>query len=200
MVASVPEVAASRLAGVTGKDLAAVAPGLHAQMAQIATRGASYLAAHMPAPPTNPDSITPQLDEPPPISQADLSHYADRVEGVENPLSLVDDLKRNKVSPEKVDAVKAVYPELYERIRANVFTQLSERTEPVPHSQRLVLDLALGGNGALEPSLKPSSLAVMKQVAAFTASAGKPPPGGKVPNVANIFSTRTAQISGAARR
>lgn len=196
MVASVPEVASSRLAALTGRDLPAVAPGLNAAMAAVASRGAQYLSANLPAPPTDPDSITPQLDEPPPVSESDLARYADRVEGVENPLSLVDDLHHGKVSPEKTDAVKTVYPVIFERIRASVFVQLAERKTPVPYQQRLLLDLALDGNGTLEPSLRPGALAVMKAAnAAVQQSAKQPPASGKVPHVANLFATRTAQLA-----
>lgn len=195
-VATVPEVAESRLAGITGQALPAVAPGLNAAMAQVAMRGAQYLQANMPAPPTDPDSITPQLDSPPPVSATDLARYADRVEGVENPLSLVDDLKKGMVSPEKVEAVKTVWPTIFERIRANVFAQLAERKEPVPFHQRLLLDIALDGNGALEPALRPDNMAIMKRANDAALKAGQPPPAsGRVPKIAGVFSTRTAQIA-----
>lgn len=195
-VAAVPEVAASRLAGITGQELPTVAPGLHAAMAAVATRGAQYLASNMPAPPIDPDSVTPHLDTPPPVSSADLARYADRVDGVANPLSLVDDLAHGNVSPDKVDAVKTVYPTLFDRIREHVFSQLAQRTEPVPYHQRLLLDLALDGNGALEPSLKPSSLAVMKAANLAAAKAAAPPSAsGKVPHIAGMFTTRSAQIT-----
>lgn len=196
MVAANPEVAASRLAGITGNQLAAVAPGLHAQMAQIVARGANYLLANMPAPPVDPDSITPQLDERPPIATTDLHVYANRVEGVENPLSLVDDLKAGKAAPEKTDAVKTVHPNVFERIRANVFAQLADRKEPVPYHQRLLLDLALDGGGSLEPSLKPQNLRIMDMANKAVAASAKPPPAsGRVPKISGLFSTRSAQIS-----
>lgn len=196
MVAANPEVAASRLASMTGPNVAAVAPGLHAQMAAIVSRGANYLLANMPAPPTDPDSITPQLDTPPPLSETDMHIYANRVEGVENPLSLVDDLKHNKASAEKTDAVKTVHPNIFERIRANVFAQLADRKEPVPYHQRLLLDLALDGGGSLEPSLKPQNLRIMDAANRAVAASAKPPPAsGRVPKISGLFSTRSAQIS-----
>lgn len=195
-VAAMPEVAAERLGGITGKTLPTVAPGLHAQMAAVTTRAAQYLAANMPAPPTDPNSITPHLDSPPPVSQSDLYTYANRVEGVQEPLTLLEDLSKGYVSPEKVEAVQQVWPQLYDRMRTAVFGQLAQRTEPVPYEQRKLLDVALSGGGSLEPSLRPDSLWVMQQAGkAAQQQAGGGKPSAPAPKVGGMLSTRSDQIA-----
>lgn len=200
-VAAVPDVAASRLAGITGQHLQTVAPGLHASMAAVTVRAANYLKDNMPAPPTDPDSVTPQLDEPPPVSHADLETYADRVEGVEDPLSLMDDLDKGSVSPEKVDAIKNVWPELFARMRQATFNSLSQRTKeqgPIDHDRLLMLDLALDANGAIEPSLRPESLAIMKQASEYQAQQQKqnnPRPSGAAPKLGNMVATQSDRIA-----
>ncbi len=201
-LASNPQKLADRLQAITGTTLPTVAPGLHMAMAAVASRAANYLSTNLPAPPTDPDSITPQLDEAPPVSVADMRSYADRVEGVEDPLSLIDDLHENDVSPEKVDAVKTVWPELFQRMRQTTFDNLAQRTEkqgPVPYEQRKTLDLALDGNGALEPSLRADSLAVMKQTFQYQQQqlkqrAPRPSSGGS-PKLGNMLATRSDQIA-----
>lgn len=198
-VASVPDVAASRLSGITGKNLPVVAPGLNAAMAAVAVRGAQYLKSNMPCAPSDPDSITPQLDSPPPASRSDLHVYANRVEGVENPLSLLDDLNKGHVSPEKVEAIKAVWPVLFDRIKQATFASLAQRTEPVPYRKRQLLDMTLDGNGALEPSLRPDSLAIMKQANDYQAQqlkekAQRPASGGS-PQIGNMLQTSADRIA-----
>lgn len=198
-VATVPDVAASRISGLTGKTLPIVAPGLHAQIAAIGTRAASYLSANLPAPPTDPHSITPQLDSPPPVSRADLHIYANRVEGVEHPLSLLDDLNDGHVSPEKVEAVKAVWPQLFERMRQATFASLAQRKEQVPYKQRQALDLALDGAGTLEPSYSAESLQLMAQANEFQQKQLKQKPqrpsSGGTPQIGNMLQTSADRIS-----
>lgn len=194
LVASNPDVTQQRLAKITGDTLPTVAPGLNADMASVAVRGAQYLAANMPAAPTNPESITPQLDEPPPVGHADLARYADRVEGVQDPISLLRDLNNGYVSPEKRDAVQAVWPQIFENMRQTVFTHLAELNEPVPHNKRVLLDLALDGKGSLEPSLRPQSLSVMRLVNEQTMKQ-QPRARGPVPQLSKMFETRSQQIA-----
>lgn len=194
-MATMPEVAASGLLGLTGGNLPGVAPKLNAAMAATVARAASYLQANAPAPAHDPNSITPHLADPPPVSDADLNTYAKRVEGVTNPLSLLADLERGNVSPVKVEAVKTVWPQLYEGMRAKVFAELTMRTTPVPREARKVLDIALDANGLIEPSLSPRFLATMQQVGAQTEQPPQGPQPGPTTNVASTLSTRSEQIA-----
>lgn len=198
-IASVPDVAASRLSGITGQTLPTVAPGLNAEMAAVGLRGAQYLKANMPCPPSDPDSITPQLESPPPAARSDLHIYANRVEGVEDPLSLLDDLNRGRVSPEKVEAVKAVWPLLFMRMRQATFASLAERKEKVPYHKRQLLDMTLDGGGALEPSYRTASLSIMKQANEFQEKqlkekAPRPASGGS-PKAGNMLQTSADRIA-----
>jgi hypothetical protein len=196
--AAMPEQTAARLASITGPTLPTVAPGLHADMSEIAGRATNYMAANMPAPPTNPESITPQLDEPPPIAHSEINRYADRAEGVEDPLSILDDLSRGYVSPEKVDAVKNVWPELFERMRQTVFLNLAQRTKeqgPIPHEQRVLLDLTLDGNGSLEPSLRRESLQVMQFVRSQIGQQPQMPKPQRMPQLSKLYETRSSRLA-----
>ena len=196
LVASNPDVAQDRLGRLTGQELQSVAPGLHTEMAQVAARGAAYLSQNLPAPATDPESITPHLDQPPPVSHSDLARYADRVEGVENPLSFLADLLEGKVSPEKRDAVKVVWPQVFEAMRQTVFAHLAEATTEVPYDKRKQLDLALDAKGALEPSMRPGSLKVMQAVfKSVSESRAQPRARGPVPQVSKMFETRSSRLA-----
>jgi len=165
-----------QIASTVGPDGATVAPGLVLAAGQVAARAASYLRSIAPAPATDPDSITPHLDPPVPVSPAALEAYALAVEGVENPLSMLEDLEHGEAYPEKIDAVRLVWPELYERMRETTFAALAEVGKPVPYEQRIVFELALGGGGQLEPSLRPEALELMRSL-----SAPQEKPGGGMP-------------------
>jgi hypothetical protein len=167
MLSASPGVAQERMTRITGTTLPVVAPGLHAAMAGAAGRAAEYLRSHLPSPASDPDSITPQLKTAPPISVGDMHAYSYRLEGVTDPLSLVDDLESGRVAAEKIDAVKNVHPETYEAIRRNIFASLSETQQHVPYEKRMLLDLVLEGGGALEPSLRPESRSAMQQAAEY---------------------------------
>jgi hypothetical protein len=199
-VASSPDVALSRMQGITGNTLPLYAPGVHAEMIATAQRAANYLSSKAPAPAQDPNSITPQVKSAPPVSIADTRTYAARVEGVENPLSLLDDLNSTKgPRAEKVEAVREVHPELYEQMRQSVFTHLAERTTPVPYRQRVTLDITLNAGGTLAPSLNPKNLAVMQMAGKSLAAQVGKAPRGPSPKVSGMLSTRSQQISGGPR-
>lgn len=196
-VATDPHVAAERLGRMLGPEIANAAPGLYGAMAAASARAAAYLAEKLPSPPTDPESVTPHLDAPPPVSPMDLHAYAERVEGVEAPMSLLADLNKGRVSPEKVEAVKAVHPELFETMRSMVWARLADRTKedgPLSYAKRRVLDLALDGDGALEPSLRPSSLAVMAEVGR-QASQQQQKTTAQFPQISKSIAPMTAQLS-----
>ncbi len=193
-VATNPVEAMNRVESMVGQELAVASPRLAIAMAAVTTRAATYLATHMPAPPSDPGSAAPHLDDPPPVSQSDLYAYAERVEGVEQPMTLLDDLARGHVSPEKVDAVRTVYPELLDVMRQIVFARLADRTTPLTTTQRLMLDITLDAQGAFDPSLRPASLQVMRGVAQKLAASGPPQRGG-APNVSKMLTPRSQQIA-----
>jgi hypothetical protein len=128
---------------------------------------AQYLQSHLPGPAHDPNSITPHVAGRVPVSEGDIKRYAQRLEGATDPLSILADMERGHVSPEKIDAVRVLWPELHESLRRNVIASLQERTEPVPYAKRVVLDRVLDARGAIEPSRRPTSRAAMDQAAQY---------------------------------
>lgn len=195
-VNSNPELAAARLADVTGSTLPAVAPRAHARMAMQASKVASYLQSKMPAPARDPNSITPHLDEPPPVSDKDLYDYSQRYEGATEPLSLLEDIARGDVDPLKVEAVRECWPQVYAGIQTKIFAELMTRTKPVPPEARRMLDLVLNANGAIEPTASPEFQATI-QMAAESVMQQPQPRGasGTVPRVSKTMQTRSARLA-----
>jgi hypothetical protein len=146
-------------------ELAEVAPRLSAAIAQKAATGAGYLIQTAPAGTNRLDSLTPHLESPQ-VSDGEIQKWADRWSGVQAPLSILDDLKAGKLSRAKVEAVKAVYPRLYEAIRWGVMDQMSRARVKPPYQTRLQLDTLLELNGAAEPSVAPAFLGLTAQAEA----------------------------------
>lgn len=75
-------------------------------------------------------------------SSTQLAKFERYVEAAEHPLNILEDLKTGTVSPEQVETLKAVYPDLYKRIQSSVMEQVST-AENIPYSKRLQLGLLL---------------------------------------------------------
>lgn len=128
------------------------------QLAQAATgatqRAAAYLASKLPAGAVSVNVFSPAKMETS-ISDEDLHKFATAWDTVNNPLGILDDLQKNMLTAEQVEAVKVVYPELFMQIQNKVREALTKVKEPPPYSTRVQLDLLLDLNGTGEPSLAP---------------------------------------------
>lgn len=128
------------------------------QLAQAATaatqRANSYLASKIPSGAVSVNIFSPAKYETA-ISDEDLHKFATAWNTVNNPLAILDDIRDNMLTVEQVEAVKVVYPELFQQIQLKVREQLTKLKEPPPYSTRLQLDLLLDLNGAGEPSMTP---------------------------------------------
>ena len=70
-------------------------------------------------------------------SKAEIAEWSRYVRAAENPLTLLEDLNARNITPEAVEAVKTLYPELFEYFKGEVMEQLSEHRAPLPYQDRL---------------------------------------------------------------
>ena len=151
---------ASGGAGAQARVAAAMGPGFEAtpQLTQAATvaaqRGAQYLMSQIPGGSKAPTVFEPSRTLPP--SELEMQIFAQKYQAVSNPLSVIDDLRRGTVTHAQIDAIKTVYPELYQQIQTKTMegiTKLDQQGKRMPFDDRLILDLFLDLNGAGEPTL-----------------------------------------------
>lgn len=122
--------------------------------AEVAKRGADYLLAHAPVKPReiDPHDLTPQLKDikPDPVQ---LIEYGQRVQVVEDPTSVFDELEQGTLTPTHVDALRTVYPAIYEQMRTNVWDELTSAKEKPGYYQRIQLGTLLDvpADKSLEP-------------------------------------------------
>jgi hypothetical protein len=114
---------------------------------------AKYLSDHIPKPirintPFKQVKWTPGDQE--------LSRFERRVHAIQNPLSVIDDLVDGSLTPETIDAVKVVYPKLFENIQGRVMKYFMDNPQTVSYNNRIKLSLLL--DMPLDDALKPENI------------------------------------------
>lgn len=140
-MASNPDAQASHMARVTD-NMSDHAPNTAAALSMVSARGTAYLASQLPGGHIDPRSLTPHLEKRR-VSDIEADQWLRRYEAVENPLGVIDDMRKGKLSREAVEAMKVVYPKIYQQMQGEVMTQLVERTTPLAYAQKLQLGLLL---------------------------------------------------------
>lgn len=131
------------------------APATMAAAQRSAARTTEYLASTMPKPRVPKGSLMPRSQAVPPTS-TEMSAWLRRERAANDPLSLVDDMKRGTLTPESVDAVKATSPALFEQMRRQALAYVEERDvagKPLDYGQRVQLGVLFGvpTDATLEP-------------------------------------------------
>jgi hypothetical protein len=114
-------------------------------------------------------------------SQAEISKFNRYYQAVEDPTSILKQAAAGTLTPEAVEAVKAVYPELYDRMSQAALEKISSHRGPVPYRSKLMLSFMLGTD--LDGTLNPASIA--RNQATIRGPSAKAPdslPGGPQPN------------------
>lgn len=136
----------------------AVSPRAADQLETIAVRRIEYLSSIMPrrpdiaGGPVGPDRYQP--------SELEIRSWARSVAAVEDPRGVLERAASGQVTPEDVDALRNVYPELLADFTAQVAAELPALRETLPYVRRLSLSLLTGV--AVDPALDPAVLSVLQ--------------------------------------
>jgi len=135
------------------QELDAVAPGLGQATAERVVAAQEFLLSKLPTRPPRP-SLQPSMErerEPPFDEQQRWLRY---VRAVNDPLSVLEDARRGKLRAEGVEALQAVFPSLYQGLRAQVQAAVGERGSRLDYDTRLrlggLLDLPTDPSRELE--------------------------------------------------
>jgi hypothetical protein len=90
-------------------------------------------------------------------SQSDLNTFFKYYNTIQKPASVLDSVKNHTVSKEEIEALKSVYPQFYDAMRASVLQQAATLKEKPDYQKRLALSLFLGQN--VDSSTKPVMIA-----------------------------------------
>ena len=111
----------------------------------------------------------------------------------DDPTTLVRDLRDRKVTPEAIEAVKAVYPALYEDIRKRLgaeVARLESKGKRLPYVDRVNTSLVLGE--PVDHTMIPSVLRAIQAGYAAQVPQDKP---NRAPNIAAAFETESAKVA-----
>jgi len=151
-----PEALLMRVAENMGDD-AMNSPRLAIETQAAVMRGLSFLESKIPKDPYNP-GVYPDDFVPSPV---EMSHYGDYVQAVMKPKIILKQMADGNINPRTVEAIKAVYPKLYDDLLTQVTGQLM-KPEKASFQARVQLGILFG-----IPSVKamqPDYLARMAQL------------------------------------
>lgn len=123
-----------RVYDAVGEDAAESLPVTTQAMFDTAQRAVGFLESKMPKDPYNqglyPDKFVPSF--------AELDKYANYSRAVMKPKTILKELESGNIKPETVEAVKAVYPRMYESVVAAVSNELLEEKK-ISYDKRIQL-------------------------------------------------------------
>jgi gas vesicle protein len=180
----------------TMRGVSDYAPGVAMGIAGTHARAMQFLAAKLPPiPRTQLSVLQPQLTghvlAP---SQVDkLSRY---IGAIEDPVEIIEDMRTGLLTPESVEAIQAVYPDLYASMRSMAILEVASAKEPLSHTAVVRLSLLFGfaGSPTLEPAFQMTHSAIMEQRQQTEAQGPAPAPPGNAPDMTANSQTQSQRL------
>lgn len=120
-------------------ETADLAPGVAVSMTQTAQRAVAYLAESSQEPPKAGPLAADWVP-----TEAERYEFAQKLEVVENPMSVLRFAAAGTLVPEQWRALSAVYPFLAQQIRDEALERMADPPANVPYKARLMLDIVTG--------------------------------------------------------
>lgn len=177
------------------------APMLSQSLAATAARGAQHLLDTMPRSRRRALDPIDEIDAKR-VSDTEISQWLDRVDAVENPLGVIDEVSEGRVPRHKIETIKQVYPSLFRDMQDAALDELAELEEPPPYDTLKAIGLVL--DLPVDDTLTPSFVAAMQRSAQSvnTAPATEPavtPGNARAPSeMDEMHSTRADRLAGGA--
>lgn len=178
-----------------GDDIGYYAPKTSDAIKMTAARAISFIAEKAPKSiPMGPGM--PDL----PANKTDLLKFQRYLQAIDNPLLVIQHAKSGMVTSEEVEAVQAVYPRLFQEIRAELTSALVDDSAdrpslaPLSYNRRMGLSMLLKANmtGMMKPSV------YMGAQSAYGASRTTKPPQSKVAKPIPVSRIENMNVSGRA--
>lgn len=126
------------------RDYSDHAPRATAAAAATAVRGVEFLASKLPPTTSDPTSLTPQLSKPNRmVSDIAIAKWMRYRDAVNDPVSVLTQARTGKITPEAVEAVKAVYPKLYEQLCDTVIRATVDAKRQISYQESIRIGILL---------------------------------------------------------
>lgn len=130
------------------EGLSSTAPGVAVAMQATAQRAVTYLAQQSEVPPKA-GPLAAEWDPP----EADRQAFTEKLEVVQEPMSVLDSAAAGALTEQQMDALRAVYPRLAQQM-ADAALERMVSGAPVPYAQRFMLLMVSGvdPDGSFSPA------------------------------------------------
>jgi hypothetical protein len=123
-------------------------------------------------------------------SNRDMLSFMQKVQVVENPWSVLDELEKGTLTRNHMDALKSVYPRMHAMVQDKVHDAVLNGVEPVPYQSRVQLSLLM--DEPMDQSMTPKSIA---EYQATYAPQEEAQGGGQELNIADTGATDVQKLS-----
>ena len=162
-LASDPNALADRIAKGT-EAFSGAAPRHAGALGAKAAKAVAFLHAKAPK---NPGQVSGIGSRPWSPSKSETAKFSRYVAAVQNPMSVIEDIKHGRVASEGVEALREVYPRLYERVTKKLVEEFAADGDKLSYQDRVQLSTLFGV--PLDETMRPSFLVAIQQAYAATA-------------------------------
>lgn len=191
-----PTALANRVGDALG-GVSSSAPKVQAAATVTAIRGMEFLSDKLPKGREDAYSAQPHLERPR-VSDAEAARFKRYLAAADDPTIVFDEAKKGTLTREHVEAVKAIYPSLYDEMRVQIMESLATSKKKLSYTRRIQLGILL--DLPTDKTLSPEFLSAIQGT--YTQGAGEaesPPPALSRPiNVAGSLETATQAAVGGA--
>lgn len=124
------------------KQIAEIAPVTAGMSAVNIVKAAQYLLEKAPKDPN--EHLPPALQRPWSPTRQELATWNRCVRAVGNPASVFEDIQHGTVTPEGIEALRTVYPRLYQEFKDRMMSRLGDLAEPLERKKRAQVQVILG--------------------------------------------------------
>lgn len=168
-----PAALAARVGNALG-PFATDAPKATLAATNVAMTGLQFLASKMPPSRRDQFTLQPQLQPTTRASDSEISQHTRYVEALDNPTIVLDLARKGSLTPDHVEAVKAVYPKLYDKMRTDLFQELVTSKSELPYARRIQLGILL--DLPTDQTLAPDFVSAIQATYSASDKAGVEPP------------------------
>jgi|DEB19_MinimDraft_3_1074340.scaffolds.fasta_scaffold03109_4 hypothetical protein len=144
--------------------MASSLPSVVASVAGTAQRQVQFLASKLPPDPQPINALQPTIPGskyPRMPSMTDRAKWSRYIAAVENPELMLRQAAAGQLDRETVEAVRAVYPNMFNRMRSAILTEIPKLKKPLNSQQTAALSLIL--DTPISPTQQPSMIAMFQQ-------------------------------------
>ncbi len=178
-----------------GTKIPTAAPRAAMAMTSAAIRGAQFLSAKAPVGMLDQDALLPQMQpqDPDPV---ELSRFSRYVQVVDDPYSVLDELGDGTLTSQHVEALREVYPKIFEDVQGKVWGELLEQKELPSYESRILLGTLF--DIPADKSLRPASIAAAAAMYAQRTERAESPqsPSGGSLGIAKALATKVQDLEG----